>query len=237
MNKIELSESGYVKSANRLRGLIPVVKQFGIVTAANPMGKKQDDNWNKQANNGKMHPTKELWGLERTLKDWHLAYKEMQGFCGNLENPYFIPNISKKEIMKLGKSYDQKSVIFGEITDNGMSVTEIEIATTHEFPFPEYEYGYEDYDEAYWGDGGEIVEQIKEHARNDEEFIRHTNLLIDNSLNERRVGKDRWISRYRLLKYMREYKTLVESKIRFQLLSECDVSKEEVQLLEEHIKI
>ena len=262
---------GWSRISDILRGSVITINTFGIVTAENPMGVEHDEKWNFQANKGK-HPTKNIVGLEGALKDAHLGYKQIQGYYGSLENPYFVPNISKNEIMRLGKSYDQKSVIFGQKTENGMEVWEIatttwedessgkkyqfgdivagptnvfirkdeaehyysqvgkqpdltkpkhkdkpkqNIATTHKFTFPFPEYGYEDYEGAYWGEDGKILKNVKEKARSDEEFQRYTNLLIENSLNENRVGKDRWISRYRLLKYIKEYRTINEAQIDF----------------------
>jgi len=99
-----LNESGYPRIKNIMRGVVPSVQTFGFITAENPYGKKTDTRFNKKANDR----------LRYDLKKHGLGYQMVKGKYGTEENTFFIPNISKNELLELGRKYEQESVIFGE---------------------------------------------------------------------------------------------------------------------------
>lgn len=102
--KEELLESGYARIANIMRGLIPNVKTFGIISAENPYGEELDKSENKKRNEK----------LEEDLKSMNLGFIKVKGKYGNFENSFFVPNIRKDELLELGKEHEQNEVVYGE---------------------------------------------------------------------------------------------------------------------------
>jgi len=99
-----LNESGYPRVKNIMRGIVPTVQTVGFITAENPYGKKSDTKFNKEVNDR----------LRYDIIKHGLGYQQVKGKYGIMENPFFIPNISKSELLELGHKYGQESVIFGE---------------------------------------------------------------------------------------------------------------------------
>jgi len=98
-------ESGFGRISQIMRGQVPQIETFGIITAENPMGVSAGKDINKE-NNKK---------LETELREMGLGFHKISGKYGtDIENPFFIPNISKNELMGLGEKYKQDTVIFGE---------------------------------------------------------------------------------------------------------------------------
>lgn len=89
---------------NIMRGVVPSVQTFGFIIAENPYAEKSDTRFNKEANDR----------LRYDLKKHGLGYQMVKGKYGTEENTFFIPNISKSELLELGRKYEQESVIFGE---------------------------------------------------------------------------------------------------------------------------
>src|SRR5574344_3076243 len=98
-----------VEFANIMRGLVPSVKTFSILTAENPNGIEQDKDNNRIKN-------KEL---EKRLRSMNLGFIKVKGQYASEENSFFIPNITKDEALSLGKMFSQKSIIYGEKTTEG----------------------------------------------------------------------------------------------------------------------
>jgi hypothetical protein len=109
MSKNIINESGFPRIYNILRGLVPTVKSVGFISAENPYGKQASDVFNEEA-------TKKL---ATTLRNLNLGFKMVLGQYGQEENTFFIPNITKHELMNLCNTFQQESVIFGEKSENG----------------------------------------------------------------------------------------------------------------------
>ncbi len=92
-----------------IHGLVPNVKTIGIITAENPHGKKANPVFNKSMNEK----------LEKRLREKNLGFVKVKGKYGNHENPFFVPNITKDEVLLLGKEYNQTDIIFGEKIEEG----------------------------------------------------------------------------------------------------------------------
>ena len=99
-----INESGYARIANIMRGIVPSVQTFGIITAFNPNNKEQPLAVNNKLNNK----------LEQHIKAGNFGYIKGKSDYGKFERPFFIPNIKRSEILKLGNLFEQESVIFGE---------------------------------------------------------------------------------------------------------------------------
>lgn len=99
-----LNESGFPRLKNILLGLVPNIKTIGIITAENPMGieisKEENNKRNKK--------------FEKEINIMNFGYIQIKGKYGTLENPFFISNIIKEELIKFGKEHEQKEVIYGE---------------------------------------------------------------------------------------------------------------------------
>ena len=104
-----VNESGYSRVANIMRGLVPSVKTFSILTAENPNGIEQDKDNNRIKNQE----------LEKRLRSMNLGFIKVKGQYGSEENSFFIPNITKDEALSLGKMFSQESIIYGEKTTEG----------------------------------------------------------------------------------------------------------------------
>jgi hypothetical protein len=101
----KLIESGFSRLGQIMTGLVPSVKTFAFITWENPMGKKTDNDINIIQNEK----------LKTLLKNGSYRYIQIKGKYGNLENPYFISNITKHAAIELGKSGNQESILFGNV--------------------------------------------------------------------------------------------------------------------------
>ncbi len=115
-NENEITEAGFSKVAQTLRGIVPKIKTIAIITAENPQGKEYPSNINKQRNN---ELKKDIAGGNTRfggyLRSGFYGYRQIKGRYGNLENPFIINNISREEAVKLGEKYDQDTIIFAEV--------------------------------------------------------------------------------------------------------------------------
>lgn len=115
-NEGEITEAGFSKVAQTLRGIVPNIKTIAIITAENPQGKEYPSNINKQRNN---ELKKDIAGgntrLGGYLRSGFYGYRQIKGQYGNLENPFIINNISREEAVRLGEKYDQDTIIFAEV--------------------------------------------------------------------------------------------------------------------------
>lgn len=115
-NENEITEAGFSKVAQTLRGIVPKIKTIAIITAENPQGKEYPSNINKQRNNElKKDISRTNNNLDQYLSSGFYGYRQIKGQYGNLENPFIINNISKEEAVRLGEKYDQDTIIFGEV--------------------------------------------------------------------------------------------------------------------------
>jgi len=100
-----MNESSYSRLMNMIVGLIPKVREFGIITWENPHSKKLST----EENNSRNEELKEI------LQGLNYGYVQIIGKYGNIENPFFVPNIIREDIFKLGLEGEQDSVIHGKI--------------------------------------------------------------------------------------------------------------------------
>ena len=80
------------------------LQRIGILTAENPRGESADDASNAER----------MADLRRTLDSAGLDYVELAGKYGGDETSYFVLNITKQDLIDLGKKYGQAAVIGGE---------------------------------------------------------------------------------------------------------------------------
>lgn len=106
---IQLNESGYPRIANIMRGIVPSVKTVGFITGENPAAKPSSAEYNKSANAK----------VEKSLKDANYGYVKVKGEYAGSENSFFVPNIAKDELLKMGRKFGQESVIYGEKVEDG----------------------------------------------------------------------------------------------------------------------
>lgn len=85
------------------------IQTIGIMTAENPMAQPTSKQINLQLN-------KEL---ETRLRAMNLGYKKIRGKFGNMEDSFLIPNVSREEMVNLGKEFKQESVIWGKKIGRG----------------------------------------------------------------------------------------------------------------------
>lgn len=104
-----IRESGFSRIVQIMSGQVPSVRSFGVVTAENPMRQKLSPEVNAERNEK----------LRSYLKDSLYGFVQIRGKYDNWENPFFIMNISREELVTLGKRYDQESVLFAERTTAG----------------------------------------------------------------------------------------------------------------------
>ncbi len=107
-----LLEKGYSRLVQIISGMVPNVKTIGIVTWENPMGVPLSSEENNKRNEK----------LTNTLKRGAYSYRHIKGKYGVYENPFMIHNISKRDIIELGKLGKQESIIYGHFEDkDGMT--------------------------------------------------------------------------------------------------------------------
>ena len=88
-----------------LKGNIPRIRTFAILTGQNPRSKQAT----KEYNSNKKEE------LESELKHGRFGFRKVDGMFDNPEISYFIPNMTKTIALDLGKKYDQTSIVFGEV--------------------------------------------------------------------------------------------------------------------------
>lgn len=79
----------------------------GLLTAQNPLGQKADNNFNCLANAA----------LEADLVRLGFKYAKVQGhYNGNDEESFLVIDITKDDILSLGKKYNQLAVVWNSET-------------------------------------------------------------------------------------------------------------------------
>jgi hypothetical protein len=105
--KNQIDESTVTHLWTIMHGLNRTVKTIGIITAENPMKSKLNADENRRLNNRlKDHFSGGVYG-----------YQQIKGKFGNMEHPFFVQNIHRKDLIELGKRYHQKSVIWGNVSN------------------------------------------------------------------------------------------------------------------------
>lgn len=100
-----LTEAGFSKLSQIMAGLVPSVRTFAIITWENPMGNKLPRSENEIKNRK----------LEEHLRRGVYGFRHIKGKYGNVENPFFIMNISRKDAVEIGRQGKQESIVFGNV--------------------------------------------------------------------------------------------------------------------------
>lgn len=116
--KFYLNESGFARVRRILFGDVPNIRTVGIVTAQNPNGAAPHPDNDIENNRENIYLNK---SLEDYLKTRNFGPVKIKGKFGVEEDSFLVPNISKKELIDIGKWFEQISVIWGEknIDNNG----------------------------------------------------------------------------------------------------------------------
>ena len=116
-----LQESGFSKILNTLSGGEKSINTVGILTSENPMGKKIPDSENRILRKK----------LENDLRAMGYGFRKLVGKYGSIENSYFVPNMTKSDVVALGKKYNQDSIIFGnKVESDGKAGMEFSLIFT-----------------------------------------------------------------------------------------------------------
>lgn len=94
-----------------LWGDVPRINSIGILTAQNPGG--QAPMPDSPIESGRENRDRNK-NLENYLRSQNYGPIKVKGKFGNEEDSFLIPNISRKEMVDLGRWFDQESVIWGE---------------------------------------------------------------------------------------------------------------------------
>jgi hypothetical protein len=92
------------------------VQSVGMMTPENPDAQQLSKEENDQL----------LERFEGKLREMNLGFRRIRGKFGNQERSFIIPNISREEIVELGKEFGQEAVIWGSMEDGKMIYQYIE---------------------------------------------------------------------------------------------------------------
>jgi hypothetical protein len=104
--------SGYPRLMQILKGKVPSVHTFGIMSVDNPMGKTAPAEFNN----------KQQAQFKKDLQRSGLGYVQHKGKYGEFERAFFIMNVRKSAMMTWMKAYNQDSIIFGQVNKDSNSV-------------------------------------------------------------------------------------------------------------------
>jgi len=97
--------SAYDRVVKALKGERNNINSVGIMTAQNPDGQKQSEEFNQKQNEK----------LIAFLRYMNLGHYRIGGkFAGAEEESFAINNVTKETMIKLGKHFGQESIIWGE---------------------------------------------------------------------------------------------------------------------------
>jgi hypothetical protein len=111
-----MQESGFAHVRRMLFGDIPRIHTVGILTAQNPIDFNCDLNWHKGPPNNKEEYNKranqKLWDQLRAGNYGPIRVKGR--FDKVDEDSFLVPNMSRDDVIELGRDYCQEAVIWGE---------------------------------------------------------------------------------------------------------------------------
>ena len=110
----QITKSGYVRLVNILKGLVPTVKTFGVITAFNPPAYETTPYKERQAAAISNKANKQLEKSIRSFGLGFIPFKDKYDDCGK---SYFVPNIPKSFLKTLAIRYKQESIIYGEFEE------------------------------------------------------------------------------------------------------------------------
>ena len=112
--KFLIKESGFNRIKDILQGKVASVNTVGFMTGWNPQAQQLAAKDNRNLNKELM-----AWMRERGYGPIRI-----RGQFGNKERSLMIPNVTRHDITKAGKYFNQESVIWGEKTDENKFVFE-----------------------------------------------------------------------------------------------------------------
>lgn len=140
--------SGYSRLMRIIKGLVPKVSTFGIISAENPGKPLTVEENNKRIDE-----------MKKVLKENQYGYIQHKGvYRGEdlfpIENPFFVMNLSKTALTGLGQKFGQAAVIYGSVdhTKGVVTVEWIEGGTTIQTRTTSYtDFEADDFYSAYKG--------------------------------------------------------------------------------------
>lgn len=107
--------SGFPRLMMIMKGMVPQIHTFGIMSPDNPQGKQVSPEQNNIARAK----------LKNSLDHMGFGYVAHTGCYGTVEQSFFIMNIPPADMLILRENYDQQTVIIGEIEhrEGGKSTT------------------------------------------------------------------------------------------------------------------
>ena len=112
--KFIIQESGFNRIINILQGKVATVTTVGFLTGENPMAQKMSSAENRDLNKELM-----AWMRERGYGPIRI-----RGKFGNKERSMIIPNITRADMVEVGKYFNQESVIWGKRTEEDRFIFE-----------------------------------------------------------------------------------------------------------------
>ena len=112
--KFIIQESGFNRIINILQGKVATVTTVGFLTGENPMAQKMSSAENRDLNKELM-----TWMRERGYGPIRI-----RGKFGNKERSMIIPNITRADMVEVGKYFNQESVIWGKRTEEDRFIFE-----------------------------------------------------------------------------------------------------------------
>ena len=109
VKKVLSETSRRQKEQQAIQGTNRRVRTMAIISAENPMGNTMNNEYNQQAREE----------LERQLAIGHYRYFKVKGNYDGIENSVMIYNISIEDTLYLCYKYNQESVIFVDMQNDG----------------------------------------------------------------------------------------------------------------------
>ncbi len=198
------------KAQQALDGRLKNVKTFCIMSAENPMGDElpPEDNAKRRSE------------LEIYLSNANYPWFRIKGKYGNEEKSHMIYNITRSDAERLGKMFNQESIIFSELDNDGeIHYLYLEKGKDGDYQETHRRDEYIDMSDAddffskisrkskfqipfFDGSDDEAAEMIAEHFKRinekvDSKFIDESRLknYLSNMVNEKKTAKCRWEAR------------------------------------------
>jgi hypothetical protein len=109
-----MQESGFAHVRRMLFGDVPTIRAVGILTAQNPAREVDLDWQGKEPTSPRDYNKRANKKLVDQLRAGNYGPVRVKGQFGLEEDSFLVPNISREEVLGLGRKYGQESVIWGE---------------------------------------------------------------------------------------------------------------------------
>ena len=105
--------SGFPRLMQIMKGRVPSIHTFGIMSVDNPMGQAAPAQFNNQQRED----------FKKVLQRSGYGYVQHNGKYGDFEKAFFIMNIRKIDLLAWMAKYNQHSVIYGQVDPAKNAVT------------------------------------------------------------------------------------------------------------------